>query len=387
MKKVYLFALTIYYLILLRRSLESAYSVCFFNKKRAITMLKHFLIGSLACIVFVACKKNNTSDNAAGGSITDDSANYTVSTFVGNGMNGPDSLTGGQALLYFPANIVFDAQGNLYIADGYNDRIRKVNSSGTMINFAGSTLGYAEGTGTAAQFARPLTLAIDGQGNLFVGEGQGLRIRKIAPNAVVTSIAGNGVAGLTDGIGTAAQIDITAGMATDAQGNIYFTQSYFHGVRKITPDGLVSSFAGGSIPGYADGTGATARFNEPHSLASDGHGNIYVSDFKNACIRKITSTGVVSTVLQRTNENEMHNMTRDGQGNFYIVQGDAVKTEIVKVNSAGSITKIAGGEQGYQDGPGNTAKFSFISGITTDASGNLYVTDLFNGAIRKIRRN
>ena len=336
--------------------------------------------------IFPSCDKPPPEPNPDNGT-SDESANYTVSTFVGGGLNGPDVLTGGPALLYMPGSILFDGQGNLYIADGYNDRIRKVTPAGIMTNFAGSTIGYTDGTGTAAQFNRPTVMTIDAQGNLYVAEAGGLRIRKITPNALVTTFVGNGVAGLVDGTGTAAQIDIPGGMVADAQGNIYFTQTNFHGIRKITPAGVVSTFVGSSTAGFADGTGASAKFNEPYSLVIDAENNIYVSDHKNARIRKVTPAGVVTTVLQRADETKMYNIARDAQGTFYIIQGDFFTTEIVKYSLSGKTTKIAGGTQGYVDGAGNKAQFSYISGQTIDANGNLHVSDLLNGAIRKIRKN
>jgi hypothetical protein len=334
----------------------------------------------------VTCSKPdnpNTNDN----SLKDDSPNYTVSTFAGNGTNGMDPGTGGLALLYQPAKIAFDAQGNLYVADMYNDKIRKITPSGTMTTLAGSTVGYADGTGAAAMFNRPSALCLDGQGNVYVAEAGNLRIRKITPAGTVSTIAGNGVAGSVDGTGTTAQIDIPGGMCMDGLGNIYFTQINFHGIRKISPAGVVSTFVGNSTAGFADGTGSVARFNEPGSPVVDVHGNIYVSDFKNARIRKITAGGVVTTVVQRANENEMHNIAIDENENFYIVQGDINKTLVVKATSAGSIAKIAGGEVGYADGAGNTAKFAYIAGMVVDANGDIYVSEIFNNTIRKIRRN
>lgn len=331
-----------------------------------------------------ACKKKDiVNDN----STADDSANYTVSTFAGKGINGMDPGTGGLALLNNPAKIAFDGQGNLYVADMDNDKIRKITPVGVMTTFAGSTIGYADGTGSAAMFNRPSTLVLDAQGNVYVAEAGNLRIRKITSAGVVTTIAGNGSAGLVDGTGITAQIDIPGGMTIDAQGNIYFTQKDFHGIRKVSPTGVVSTFAGSATKGFSDATGSAAKFNEPYSLTIDAQGNIYVSDFKNARIRKVTPNAVVTTVVQRTNENEMHNIVLDANGNFFIGQGDFSNSLIVKVSPSGSITKIAGGEVGYVNGSGTSAKFSYLTGMTVSANGDLYVAELFNNTIRKIRRN
>ena len=311
---------------------------------------------------------------------------YIVSTFAGNGTNGTDPQTGGLALLYYPSHLAADAQGNIYVADSENDKIRKITPSGTMTTLAGSTLGYEDGAGAVAKFRKPTILTIDVHGNLYVGESDGLRIRKITPDGTVTTIAGNGTAGLVDGVGSSAQIDIPAGLAVDPQGNIYFTQLNFNGIRKISPSGVVSTFVGSQTAGYAEGTGIAARFNQPFGLVCDATGYLYVSDNQNARIRRISPDGGVTTFLKRNNPNEMYSITKDAKGNFYIVQGDSNKSEIVQYDTQGNINKIAGGEMGYQDGSGDVAKFGYISGMTTDADGTLYVSDLFNNVVRKVQK-
>jgi streptogramin lyase len=340
---------------------------------------------AILLVTVFACNKPTVEPDP--GTVHDDSANYTVTTFAGLGNNGNDPGTGGLALLNNPTKIAFDVQGNLYVADTDNDKIRKITPAGVMTTLAGSTIGYADATGAAAMFNRPSALCLDAQGNVYVAEAGNLRIRKITPAGVVTTLAGNGLAGLVDGTGVAAQINIPGGMCIDGQGNIFFTQINFHGIRKISPAGAVSAFVGSTTPGFADSTGAAAKFNEPLSITIDVQGNIYVSDFKNSRIRKVTPGGVVSTVVQRTNENEMHNIAIDGTGNFYISQGDFVNSEFVKVTPAGVITKIAGGVVGFVDGIGTVARFSYITGMTVSANGDIYVAELFNNTIRKIKRN
>ena len=340
---------------------------------------------AILLVIMIACSKRPVEPDP--GAIHDDSANYTVTTFAGLGNNGNDPGTGGLALLNNPAKIAFDVQGNLYVADTDNDKIRKITPGGVMTTLAGSTIGYADGTGGAAMFNRPSALCLDAQGNIYVAEAGNLRIRKITTTGVVTTIAGNGVAGLVNGTGTATQINIPGGMCMDGQGNIFFTQINFHGIRKISSAGEVSIFVGSNSSGFVDATGISARFNEPLSMTIDVQGNIYVSDFKNARIRKVSPGGVVTTVVKRTHENEMHNIAIDATGNFYIGQGDFVKSEFVKVTPAGVITKIAGGDVGFVDGIGTVARFSYITGMTISSNGDLYVAELFNNTIRKIRKN
>ncbi len=349
---------------------------------------KSFIIKSCvaSALIFCSCKKDPHSvepppaDNSSAKS-------YMVSTFAGNGTNGIDPQTGGLALLYYPTNLAVDAQGNIYVADSYNDKIRKITPDRVMTTFAGSTLGYEDGTSAEAKFNRPTVLALDSYGNLYVGESGGLRIRKITPDGNVTTVAGDGTAGLIDGVGIAAQIDIPGGIVVDAQGNVYFTQTNFNGIRKISPSGVVSTFVGSQTPGYAEGTGTAARFNQAFSLVIDATGYLYVSDNQNARIRRISPAGVVTTFLKRNSPNEMYNITMDASGNFYIVQGDSNKSEIVQYDTQGRINKIAGGEMGYQDGTGDIAKFGYITGMTTDADGALYVSDLLNNVVRKIQKH
>ena len=349
---------------------------------------KFFIVKSaiLYALIFFSCKKDPPGSpqiQPGNGSIA---TSYTVNTFAGNGTNGIDPQTGGLALLYYPTNLAADAQGNIYVADSYNDKIRKITLSGVMTTLAGSTFGYEDGPGTTAKFKKPTILTIDAHGNLYVGESDGLRIRKITPDGTVTTIAGDGTAGLVDGVGTSAQIDIPAGLAVDPQGNIYFTQTNFNGIRKISSTGIVSTFVGSQMAGYAEGTGTAARFNQPFGLVIDATGYLYVSDNQNARIRRISPDGVVATFLKRNNPNEMYNITKDANGNFYIVQGDSNKSEIVQYDTQGRINKIAGGEMGYQDGNGDIAKFGYIGGMTTDADGALYVSDILNNVIRKIQK-
>ena len=350
-----------------------------------LSQLFRIRITAISLVLMFGC--NKTKPEPIDNTVKDESANYTVTTFAGTGINGIDPATGNPGLLNNPTKMAFDVQGNLYVADADNDKIRKITPSGTMTTLAGNTIGYADGVGTAALFNKPTALCIDGQGNLYVAESGNLRIRKITPSGTVSTIVGNGVAGLGDGTGTAAQINTPGGMCMDGQGNIFFTQINFHGIRKISPTGVVSTFVGSTTPGFVDGTGSAAKFNEPYSLSIDAQGNIYASDFKNARIRKITPGGVVTTVVQRSNENEMHNIAMDANGNFYINQGDIIKSEFVKVTPAGAITKIAGGEVGYVNGTGSVSRFGYITGMIVSANGDLYVAELFNDTIRKIKKN
>ena len=206
---------------------------------------------------------------------------------------------------------------------------------------AGSTSGYTDGTGTSAQFDYPIGVAVDGAGNVYVADGYNHRIRKITTSGVVSTLAGSGTSGYTDGTGTSAQFDYPTGVAVDGAGNVYVADQVNHRIRKITTSGVVSTLAGSGTSGYTDGTGTSAQFSYPTGVAVDGAGNVYVADYDNHRIRKITASGVVSTL-------------------------------------AGS------GTYGYTDGTGTSAKFYYPTGVAVDGAGNVYVADQYNHRIRKI---
>jgi sugar lactone lactonase YvrE len=257
-----------------------------------------------------------------------------VSTIAGDGTAGFADGNGNMAKFNYAFGVATDALGNIYVADGVNNRIRKITPSLVVSTLAGSgTAGFADGTGSIAQFNGPVAVATDLQGNVYVSDANNHRIRKINAAGVVSTIAGSGSAGFTDGNGNAAQFHYPNGIATDAQANIYVADNYNYRIRKITPAGLVSTLAGNGEPGLVDGNGNTSQFNNPCGVAIDKLGNIYVTDYSNNCIRMITPSGAVSTL-------------------------------------AG--TAIAG----FANGSGSAAKFAFPEGIAIDAQGNIYVDDI-----------
>jgi sugar lactone lactonase YvrE len=221
-----------------------------------------------------------------------------VSTFAGCGlMTHKDGI--GRAACLTPNGIVVDAEDNLYVTDGCG--ISKVTPSAVVTTFAGNpngTCGWADGTGTAAQFAEPDGIAIDSAGNLYVAELFSATIRKITPAAVVTTVAGSaGVTGSADGVGSVARFNMPRGIATDAAGNIYVADAGNLTVRKISPAGSVTTLAGSpGVAGAQDGAGSGARFAGPISVAADTLANVYVTDSDNATIRLISPAGVVTTV-------------------------------------------------------------------------------------------
>ena len=267
--------------------------------------------------------------------ITADGVTTTIAGGVDHGSTDGPVAT---ALLNGAYGLASDASGTIYVADTYNHSIRKITTAGVVSTLAGSTDGYADGTGTAAKFSYPLSVAVDNAGNVYVAD-IGNRIRKITPGGVVTTLAGNGTKGFSDGTGTAAFFNNPNSVAVDASGNVFVADTDNHRIRKITPAGVVTTLAG-STSGSADGTGTAAQFKSPSGVSVDASGNLYVADRFNNKVRKVTSGGVVTT--------------------------------------------LAGNAAGFADGIGAVAQFKSLQGVTVTTSGIIYVADSENNRIRKI---
>ena len=317
-------------------------------------------------------------------------AQYLVTTLAGSTI-GSTNGSGSDAQFNKPSGVAVDPQGNVYVADYRNNRIRKITPIGEVTTFAGLFQGNTDGTATDAAFFNPYGLVIDPFGNLYVADTWNHCIRKITSQGVVSTIAGSSD-GYLDATGTNARFSYPRSLALDAQGNVYVADQGNHKIRKITPQGSVTTFAGSS-QGFANGLGSTAKFDTPYGIAIDAQGNVYVADQGNHKIRKITPQGAVSTYAGSTlgfanggvttaQFNEPTGIAVDAQGNVYVA--DQSNHKIRKISSALFVSTIAGTTNGFSEGAGNVAQFSYPTAVAIDTQGNIYVADYANEKIRKI---
>jgi hypothetical protein len=337
-----------------------------------------------------------TDNDTTGGAATVElSLSGVVTTLAGSTDNGSTNGTGTAASFYEP-NLLTSDGTNLYVADYKNSMIRKiVISTGVVTTLAGSTTsGSANGTGTAASFNGPTGVTTDGT-NLYVTEDVNHMIRKIViSTGVVTTVAGSTDNGSTNGTGTTASFYKPTGITTDGT-NLFVADINNHMIRKIViSTGVVTTLAGSTTSGSANGTGTAASFNNPVAITTDGT-NLYIGDLANHMIRKIViSTGVVTTLAGSTTSgsangtgtaasfNRPVGLTNDGT-NLYI--GDLANHMIRKiVISTGVVTTLAGSTtSGSANGTGTAASFNYPADIATDGT-SLFVSDMSNHMIRKI---
>jgi sugar lactone lactonase YvrE len=327
---------------------------------------------------------------------------YTLVTLAGP-VESPGALdgAGGGARFFFPSGVAVDGLGNLYVADSGNGTIRKIGPIGeatTLAGLAGNS-GSADGTGSAARFRFACGVAVDVRGNVYVADSANHTIRKVSPTGKVTTLAGQaGWPGSGDGTGRAAWFCFPTGVAVDGAGNVYVGDEHNHTIRKINLNAEVTTLAGlAGSPGSAEGLGSAARFYFPSGVAVDQAGAVYVADSGNHCLRKISPSGEVSTLAGLPGTSG----TADGTGSgarFHCPSGvavdraanvyvaDAWNHTIRKVSPSGEVTTLAGlaGHFGSNDGPGGLCRFKQPRAVALDPEGVLYIADSGNHVLRKL---
>ncbi len=295
----------------------------------------------------------------------------------------------------FPAGVAAANDGTLIVADTYNHRIRRMLPGGRMETLAGASgEGYADGIGEQARFAQPRGVTADDEGNVFVADTVNHVIRKITPGRLVTTHAGSSVPGYVDGPAGSARFNAPFDVALDKSGNMFVADYGNHSIRRIAPDGTVSTFAGDGIQGFIDGKGGGARLYRPSGIAFDTDGHMWVTDPHNHSVRHITPDAVVTTVAGAG----VHG-SADGTGRFahfyfpsrLIVSGlDLLVAEefghrIRRVERSGRTTVYAGrGVPGWRDGRAEASEFFSPFSIASDRGGFMYVADTYNQCLRVI---
>ena len=309
----------------------------------------------IGCLLIAACARESKPEWTR------------VDTLAGSGRIGP--LAGGyadgpalEAEFHDPMGLALDADGNLYVSDWFNHRIRSIAPDGTVTTVAGSGPSglygdMVDGPAETARLFGPEGLTVDSKGNIYVADTLNDRIRRISPDGMVTTVAGGGPrtahgfeGALIDGSAEAARFNDPSDVAVDADGNLYVTDRLNHVIRKITPHGQVSTFAGTGQPGITDGVGQAASFELPNRIAIDSQGNLYVTE-----------------------------------GRFLDLGERTYGFRVRKIAPDGQVTTLAGtGEPGYRDGPALNAQFDVPIGVAVDEKGNVYVVDSGAHRIRRI---
>ena len=335
--------------------------------------------------------------------------NDVIATVAGGWVGDGSPAT--NADLNHPTSVAVDSSGSLFIADYYNNRVRKVDTNGIIITVSGNgTRSYSGdgGMATNASLNYPSGVVVDGSGNLYIGDSGNNRIRKVDTNGVITTVAGNGLAGYSGdkGAATKASLDFSYGpwtaMALDATGNLFIADFNNSVIRKVDTKGIITTAAGTpSFIGYAgDGGPATAAtFNGLMGLAVDASGDLFIADYNNLVIREVDTKGIITTVAgtgnyydsgdggAATNANLSNplGIVVDASGNLYIA--DFNSQFIRRVDTNGIITTVAGNGAGRYFGDGTNATNASLyspAGLALDASGNLFIADFDNNRVRKI---
>jgi hypothetical protein len=332
----------------------------------------------------------------------------TIITMAGNHVSGygGDEGPATSAKLNYPAGIAIDASGNLYICDSYNNRIRKVSTLGIISTFAGTdTAGYTGdgGPATSAKLRFPTGIAVDATGNIYFAESGNNVIRKVNTSGIISTFAGTDTADYSGdgGPATSAKLNQPVGVAIDSIGNIYIADYLNNVVRKVNTSGIISTIAGNNIADYSGdgGLATSAELNLPFDITIDETGNIYFTELNNHIVRKVNTSGIISTIAgtgtagysgdggpaTSAQLNQPTGLAIDNIGNLFIAEGSS--QDVRKINTLGIISTFAGnGIIGYSGdgGPATLAQFYAPQGIDLDAAGNLYIADCLNSVIREV---
>ncbi len=318
----------------------------------------------------------------------------TLTRFAGTGESGfaGDGGLAINAKLNQPMGLAVDALGNVYISDSYNSRIRKVNLSGVITTVAGSASNGYGGDGGPATMAKllwPYGIALDAAGNLYIADWWNQRVRKVSTNGIITTIAGTGIAGYNGTyfpVATSAQLSYPPAVAVDSVGNVYIADNGW--VRKVDPAGVFTTVAGigpadqcGMCTSVGDGGLATESFVDPNGLAVDSSGDLIISDSASDSIRIVDASGIINTIPGGGAGGD--DVAIDNTGSFYVPQ--YTTSRVVKISASGTVSTLAGGSIG-DGGPGALAGLAGAYDVVKDSAGNIYIATVDDNRVRKIDR-
>jgi len=329
-----------------------------------------------------------------------------IYTYAGTGATGYTG-DGGLAIsakMNDPSGVAIDASGNIYISDTWNNVIRKVSTTGVITTFAGTGANGSSGDGgpaTAAELYRPSGICFDNSGNMYIADALNGKIRKINTSGTISTVAGNGTLGYTGDGGPATAAELYPGDVKIYSGNLFISDFSNNVIREVNSSGTISTIAGNGTAGFSgDGGPATAaKLSSPQGIAIDASGNIFFADNGNCRVRKINTSGTISTVAGNgtygfsgnggpATAAEFENIkgvALDGTGNLYIT--DYNKSDIRKVNTAGTISTYAGDEvTGYtgDGGLATAAEIGFPYFLTVGTNGNIWFADVASDIVRAI---
>ncbi len=310
------------------------------------------------------------------------------------------------AKFYGPYGVASDRQGNIYIADAFYQVVRKVSTTGIITTFAGNGVQGFSGDGgpaSSAQLDTPYGLIVDTLGNVYIGDIGNNRIRKVSTSGIITTIAGTGVMGFSGdgGPASSAQISMAYRLAVDESGNLFFPDYLNNRIRKISNTGIITTIAGNGVSGNSGdgGPAIAASTDPPYAITVDVLGNVYFSNYFTHYIRKISTTGIITTIAGTGTSgfsgnggpaisaqlNNPEGLKADACGNLFIAEsGNFI---VRKINAAGIISTVAGNNTSGFSGDGGlatAASMQYAMDIALDSAGNLYIADHDNYVIRKV---
>ena len=341
------------------------------------------------------------------------SPNGIITTVAGGGISSAEGVPATSAQLNSSRSLATDTAGNLYIADPFLSRVRKVSTSGIITTVAGNGVNGFSGDGgpaTAAALSQPSSVAVDAAGEIYIGELD-LRVRKVSPAGIITTVAGTGVRGYSGdgGPAIAASLTSTSQIAVDAAGNLYIADYAANRVRKVSPAGIVTTIAGNGIRSFSGdgGPAVLAQLDAADIAAVDAAGSLYIADAANNRVRKVSIQGTITTIagngtsgfsgdggpavdaqfffftLASESNGPLHyegGLAIDAAGNLYIA--DSGNRRVRKVATNGTVTTFAGGGTGGDGVQATDAALESATAVACDNAGNVYIVD--SASIRKV---